>query len=233
MGRKPIVVSAFDAELFGHWWYEGPQWLDFYIRKTAYDQSTVGLITGSGYLNAHPVHQTATPAMSSWGEKGFFGVWCNEKTDWVLVHVNDCIRRMVALCEPRCDTLPPPRIRRALNQCARELLLAQSSDWPFIMNNGTSVQYATRRVREHVGRFHYLADAIERNDIDEASLAGLEYVDSIFPAIDYRAFGKSGIETATDSAKGTQLLRTKKRMLNRGKINRTEYVRPWKGLFRA
>jgi 1,4-alpha-glucan branching enzyme len=68
------------------------------------------------------------------------------------------------------------------------LLLAQSSDWPFIINNGTSSEYAARRVNDHIARFHFLADSIENKAIDEEKLSALEYIDNIFPGIDYKTF---------------------------------------------
>jgi len=71
MSRKPIVVAPYDAELFGHWWYEGPMFLELLFRKMQWDQSTVAPITPSGYLNEYPTNQVATPSMSSWGEKGY------------------------------------------------------------------------------------------------------------------------------------------------------------------
>ena len=77
---------------------------------------------------------------------------------------------------------------RALNQCVRELLLAQSSDWPFIINTGTSEGYAVRRIKDHVARFRYLADSIEKKSIDEEYLSAMEEIDNIFPNADYRLF---------------------------------------------
>src|SRR5690606_21542739 len=67
MDRPPLIVAPYDAELFGHWWFEGPQWLDFLIRKIAYDQQTFRLTTPSDYLNEFPRNQAARPSMSSWG----------------------------------------------------------------------------------------------------------------------------------------------------------------------
>jgi 1,4-alpha-glucan branching enzyme len=188
MATAPIVVAPFDAELFGHWWYEGPQWLDFLIRKMVYDQKSVELISPLSYLERHPVHQRATPATSSWGHKGTFEIWCNGKTDWILSQNNECVRRLVSIVSRVRDAQPSPEISRALNQCVRELFLAQSSDWPFIISNGTSVQYATRRVKDHVSRFHFLADAVEKNEISMRHLESLEYLDRIFPEADYRIF---------------------------------------------
>jgi len=187
-GRDPIIVATFDAELFGHWWFEGPQWLDFLIRKIVYDQSTISLISPLNYLNNHPVQQYGTPSMSSWGDRGFFDVWCNGKTDWALTQVYECIRRMVHLAKKHMKSPPELPISRALNQCVRELLLAQSSDWPFMITNGTSIQYASRRIRDHISRFHFLADAIEQDRLHEHDVSALEYLDRIFPKVDYHLF---------------------------------------------
>jgi 1,4-alpha-glucan branching enzyme len=78
--------------------------------------------------------------------------------------------------------------KRALQQCMRELLLAQGSDWPFIINDGTSTEYAERRVKDHVARFHYLANGIEQNTIDQEKLSALEHLDNLFANVDYSLF---------------------------------------------
>ena len=188
METTPIVVAPFDAELFGHWWFEGPQWLDFVIRKAAFDQSTLELTTLSRYLDYHPVHQIGVPCTSSWGHKGYFEAWLNGKTDWIYPQLYECHRRMEILASRQGRQRVAPLTRKALNQCVRELLLAQSSDWPFIIYNGSAAEYATRRVKDHVARFHYLADCIENNSISEEHLFVLQQMDDIFPNADYRLF---------------------------------------------
>jgi len=188
METSPIVVAPFDAELFGHWWFEGPQWLDFVIRKAAFDQNTLELTTLSGYLDHHPVHQTGTPSTSTCGHKGYFEAWLNVKTDWIYSQLYECGRRMEILIDRYGGEKIPVVVKRALNQCLRELLLAQSSDWPFIINNGTSAEYATRRVKDHVARFHYLADSIENNSVSREYLSAMEQMDNIFPDVDYKLF---------------------------------------------
>jgi len=188
METAPVVVAPFDAELFGHWWFEGPQWLEFVIRKAAYDQKTLELTTLSGYLKRHPVHQVGVPCTSTWGHKGYFEAWLNGKTDWIYPQLRECARRMEEMASRYGKGKIPARIRRALNQCMRELLLAQSSDWPFIINNGTSEGYAVRRIKDHVSRFHRLAVSIENNAVDGEDLAALEWMDNIFPDIDFRVF---------------------------------------------
>lgn len=188
METTPIVVAPFDAELFGHWWFEGPQWLDFVIRKAAFDQKILDLSTLSGYLDSHPVHQAGIPCTSSWGHKGYFESWLNGKTDWIYPQLHECNRRMEFLATEKGKGRIPALTLRALNQCVRELLLAQSSDWTFMINNGASAGYAARRVKDHVGRFYYLAESIENNCVNEDHLSILEQMDNIFPNVDYRLF---------------------------------------------
>lgn len=188
METAPIVVAPFDAELFGHWWFEGPQWLNFVMRKAAFDQDVLELSTLSDYLDRHPVHQAGTPCTSTWGHKGYVDGWLNGKTDWIYPQLYECGYRMEKLARQYGQETENALTRRALNQCMRELLLAQSSDWPFIINDETSTDYAVRRVKDHVARFHYLAEAIERDAIDEEYLAALEAMDNIFPQADYTLF---------------------------------------------
>ncbi|MEB3187072.1 MAG: 1,4-alpha-glucan branching protein domain-containing protein [bacterium] len=187
MGRAPIVISPYDAELYGHWWYEGPQFLDFFIRKAVHDQDVFKLTTPAEYLTNEPVQQVAMPSTSSWGDKGYAEFWLNETNDWVYPHLHHAADKMVELARS-FDVNGHSLTERALNQCARELLLAQSSDWAFIMKTGTMVEYAVKRTRSHIQRFHKLYDEIQRGQIDEAWLAKCEYLDNIFPEINYRVY---------------------------------------------
>jgi 1,4-alpha-glucan branching enzyme len=186
MGRKPIIVSPYDAELLGHWWYEGPQWLDMLLRKVHYDQGNIRTVTPSEYLEENPENQRSTPSMSSWGYKGYCEVWLEDSNDWIYRHLHKAAARMVELAGNHggADELT----RRALNQAAREVLLAQASDWAFIMKTGTMVQYAVKRTKDHVTRFNALYEMITRGRVDRGFLEDLEYRDNIFPDIDYRAY---------------------------------------------
>lgn len=138
LNKKPVVVSMYDAELFGHWWYEGPDFINFLFRKIRYDQKTFATITPSEYLDSNPRNQVITPAASSWGDKGYYEVWLNNSNDWLYRHFHKMTERMIGLAETNRNETNGIRID-ALNQAARELLLAQGSDWAFIMttkNNG-------------------------------------------------------------------------------------------------
>lgn len=182
--RKPIIVSPYDAELFGHWWYEGPDWLNFLIRKIAYDQKTIAMITPSEYLERYPRNQVITPSFSSWGWKGYSEVWLEGSNDWIYRHLHKASERMSELVKlyPAAHGLS----LRALNQALRELLLAQSSDWAFIMKTGTHVPYAEKRTKDHLLRFTKLYYQIKSNNINEMWLGDIEYKDNIFSDLDYR-----------------------------------------------
>jgi 1,4-alpha-glucan branching enzyme len=182
MDRPPLVVSPYDAELFGHWWYEGPEFLDYFIRKAYYDQQVFRLTTPHHYLQDHPTQQVAQPSASSWGEEGYWKVWLNEKNEWILPHLDVAETRMTELARQ----FPNPRglIARALKQAGRELLLAQASDWPFILRTGTSPEYARRRVKDHLLRFIALHEQLTQTQVDEEWLGKIEARDNVFPSLD-------------------------------------------------
>jgi 1,4-alpha-glucan branching enzyme len=185
MQQAPIIVSPYDAELFGHWWYEGPMFLDFLIRKSWHDQTTYSLTHLADYLRSHPKQQVCRLAQSSWGYKGFHEFWLNETNAWIYPHLHKAAERMIELgSKEPADELE----LRALNQAARELLLAQSSDWAFIMRTGTMVPYAVRRTRSHLMRFNKLYDEINVGKIDSGWLEKVEAIDNIFAKVDYRVY---------------------------------------------
>ena len=90
---EPIVLAPFDAELFGHWWYEGPMFLNFF-RKAVYDQKVFELTTPSAYLEKHDTLQILSPSPSSWGNKGFWEVLLDESNSWIYPHLHAAARRM-------------------------------------------------------------------------------------------------------------------------------------------
>lgn len=190
--KKPLVTSMYDAELYGHWWYEGPDFLEFLFKKLHYDQDSIRPVTPSEYLAENPDNQVIQPAMSSWGDKGYNEVWLNGGNDWIYRHLIKAAQRMVELADrfPNADGI----LQRALNQLGRELLLAQSSDWAFLMTMGTAMQYSTKRTKEHIQRFMALYDQISSNAINEDYLRGLEWRDNIFPQLDYKIYNSSHVK---------------------------------------
>ncbi len=188
MGRKPIIISPYDAELFGHWWFEGPDWINFLIRKVYFDQKTIKLISPSDYLKIYPRNQVLTPSFSSWGWKGYNEVWLEGSNDWIYKHIHKAVERMIELADMHSNRDPDDFTRRALNQAARELLLAQSSDWAFILKTQTHSSYAYRRTKDHIYRFTRLYDEIKSAHIDGGFLSDIEYKDNLFPDIDYKIY---------------------------------------------
>jgi len=184
LDRPPVVVAPYDAELFGHWWYEGPEFLDFLVRKACCDQQAFELTTPGEFLGRHPTNQVATPAASSWGEGGYWRVWLNEKNEWIYPHLRVAQERMTELAQrfPQPDALQ----ERLLQQAARELLLAQASDWPFILRTGTSPDYARKRVKDHLLRFTRIYEQLTAAQLDEEWLKQVEWRDNIFPNVNYR-----------------------------------------------
>lgn len=186
MGRKPIIVAPYDAELLGHWWYEGPQFLDFLIRKVAFDQDTIRLATPTDYLREYSVNQVSTPSLSSWGWKGYSETWLSGANDWIYRHLHKASLRMSEMAHRfRSQN---GFARRVLNQAARELMLAQSSDWAFIIHTGTVVPYAVKRTKEHLLNFNDLCEGLQNSCLDEARLRELEDRNRVFPNINFETF---------------------------------------------
>ncbi len=178
MEGKPIIVAPYDAELFGHWWFEGPDWINYLLRKVAYDQHTFEMSTPRHYLQEKPKLQVCTPADSSWGDKGYYEVWANGANEWIYLHLHQAAERMVELAQH------PDRgsetVERAVRQAMRELLLAQSSDWAFIITTQTAVDYAVQRTTVHLERFNTLYSQINQGNIDLGFLSDIESKDNLF-----------------------------------------------------
>ena len=187
MDRAPLIVCPYDAELYGHWWFEGPQFLDFFARKLGCDQTEVEMTTCAQYLEDQPTNAVAHASPSSWGAGGYSSVWVDGSNDWIYRHVHHAEARMHDLAR-RHATTSSPVITRALNQAGRELLLAQSSDWAFIMKTNTAVAYACDRLKSHLARFTRLDESVSRGDVDEAWLADIEGRDNLFPELDFHVF---------------------------------------------
>jgi len=187
MDRPPLTVCAFDAEIFGRWWHEGPIWLESVIRKIHADPQ-LEMITPPKYLELHPDNQVSVPSFSSWGNNGYAQVWLNGKNDWIYRHLHKAIERLQELVEryPNESGLK----EWVLNQAAREVLLSQASDWPFIMKMGSTVPYAVQRVREHLFNFTKIYEDLCRNTVNTEWITRIEKRNNLFPDLDYRIFRK-------------------------------------------
>ena len=211
LDRPPLIVSPYDAELFGHWWFEGPEFLEAVLRRL-HREPDLELVTPREYLERHDECEVAQPPLSTWGARGYVDVWLSPENDWIYPRLEAVTRRLVAAvgrlglaAETRRHgetagsdpALPGSRIdprgrglaRRALEQASRELLLAQASDWPFIMKMGTMVEYARRRVEAHLERCDELLAAAQAGTIVESRLDELEGRDNVFAEMDLSVWG--------------------------------------------
>lgn len=184
LGRPPVVVAPYDAELFGHWWFEGPEFLDLVVRNSVHNQQAYRLSSPTDVINSGLDFQVTMPAASSWGAYGYNDTWLNERNNWIWPHVHHAVEALERITADRPSAIGTEQ--RALNQLAREALLASSSDWPFIMTMGTMVPYAEKRIRTHINRFIRLLDQIQSGAIDDEWLTAVEAQDNIFRYIDYR-----------------------------------------------
>ncbi len=190
--RQPIIVAPYDAELFGHWWFEGTHWLEWVLRLAS-DSSGVRLISCGDYLKQQPSPQVATPAASTWGDQGYSSYWINETNAWIYPLLHKAELEMEKLARDVQGLALTPIQTRALNQAARSILLAQASDWPFIMKSGTTIDYANKRVTDYLARFNYLHDCFRKNRLNERYLTALEIMDNLFPDIDFRDYNPSRV----------------------------------------
>ena len=186
MDRPPLIVSMYDAELFGHWWYEGPDFI-YHVLREMHNSPVMRTITAPEYLSLYPENQTAVPPMSSWGYKGYNEFWLNGSNDWVYPHLHKGVERMIEIANRFKNNRKSPIIR-ACNQAARELLLAQSSDWAFIMRTNTMVDYAKKRTVDHLGRLEKIHRQLSDGKIDMKWLKEIEFRDNIFPEIDFKVW---------------------------------------------
>ncbi|MHB1357202.1 MAG: 1,4-alpha-glucan branching protein domain-containing protein [Anaerolineae bacterium] len=186
-GGYGIIASNYDAELFGHWWFEGVSWLREVLRSLSSSQ-VVDMTTANRFITQHEPTQMMAVPESSWGSGGTHWTWDNADTHWMWEVIHAAESRMERLVSryPQADTDQ----QKALNQAARELLLLESSDWPFLVTTGQAKEYATKRFESHVERFNHLATMLEAGTIvDAVKLAvSLYEVDKVFPTIDYRWF---------------------------------------------
>jgi 1,4-alpha-glucan branching enzyme len=185
---RPVVTATYDAELFGHWWYEGPEWLNFVLRKGSETGAPFRFVTPTEYISENPVDQTVKPSMSSWGYKGYSSTWVDASNSWIYRHLHRAAKLMIETSSSNINA--KGLLERTLNQVARELLLAQASDWPFMMKTGNAGNFAKNKFKEHIGNFFSLHRGIVSKSINETDLSVLEKKNNIFPDLDFRLYIK-------------------------------------------
>lgn len=186
-GKPPIIVSMQDTELYGHWWYEGPYWLYILIKKIYYDQDKIDFITPGEYIDKYPEMQISKPNISSWGSGGSNARWLRCTPADIYIHLEILAGKMTEIAK-KFKTENNNLKVRALNQCARELLLLQSSDWYFNLTCHRVEEYTYKRINMHIERFQKLYEQLENDNLDEKYIKDLENKDQILSEIDFRDY---------------------------------------------
>jgi 1,4-alpha-glucan branching enzyme len=186
----PIIVSPYDCELFGHWWHEGPLWIDRLFRKLAHEEGIQCLSLGDFIGRYKTSFSSVKMGPSSWGLNADFTVWQNPEHGWIWPYINTCSREMeqLLLLLERQGNPADERGRRIIRQMALELLLLQGSDWPFLLFTTQAKEYANQRFHHHHQRFQKLfwaaKDLSDRSRLKDQELQNMEDVDSLWLDID-------------------------------------------------
>lgn len=198
-GKEGLLMVSFDTELFGHWWFEGLHFIKKVIKTLHQHIPSVTRQTAGEYLDqTKPSHAVTLPE-SSWGQGGHFWVWQNHQTEWMWTMIHAAERRMEQIAENNYEETDPLKLR-VLNQITRELLLLQSSDWPFLITTWQARDYATDRFLEHKDHFEKLASMIENNNIDEEYLQYCEDKDNPFSHANFRYYHPSAVPNPVNDA---------------------------------
>ena len=186
MWKKPIIVAPYDAELFGHHWYEGPQFLYYLFKKLHHDQNQTELTTPSAYLAANPTGQDMYCNVSSWGHEGTFEKWMYGATSWMYRHGHEAARRLGELCKD--GGADNELQKRVLAQAARQLMIATSSDLPFVISNGHFVDRMKEQFCGNLRGFYDLCEDYQRlragHSFDESRLRSLELENPLIANMD-------------------------------------------------
>ncbi len=188
-----ILISPYDFELYGHWWMEGILWLKKIIELYSSNKN-IEMITISDYVSKYEEHFSVIKmAESSWGEGGHFQVWKNPEYGWIWPYINASIKDFENILE----TIPNPNEWeiRILKQIARELLLMEGSDWPFLLYTKQAKEYANQRFHHHHQRFNKLLwaakDFTDKSRMNLETLEEIESIDSCFQNININYFKKN------------------------------------------
>ena len=188
-GRQGVCVAPFDAELFGHWWFEGPRFLRDVILTMSHDEN-VKLMTSEEALYHFPPDKVVRLPEGSWGENGNHSVWINDKTRWIWEMEYRAENRMLKLLH-ELPWKKNDEVRQLLERAGRQLLLLQASDWPFVIHSGGAVDYGIQRFSGHATQFDratLMAEEVAAgkplSDLRKIELQEMDSHDSIFPHID-------------------------------------------------
>jgi 1,4-alpha-glucan branching enzyme len=185
-GRPGLVVAAYDTELFGHWWHEGPAWLERVLRLLP--EAGVQVTTLAGAIEAGHVGEPVDLPAGSWGSGKDWRVWDGAHVDDLAAQSSVVAERLLAVVDKQVRAATPRR--DDLDQLAREAMLVASSDWAFCVAKDSAAGYARDRAASHAERFHRLADRMESGRADDRLTSELRAVDGPFGHLDARGLAR-------------------------------------------
>lgn len=209
-GREstPVLCAPFDAELFGHWWFEGPMWLEAVCRKLHEHEAAIATIICSEYVDRYRGADSIAMQEGSWGAEGCHQVWMNPETSWTYTHIYSAELYTREVCTAgvwRNSDMG----KRIVQQLCRELLLMESSDWQFLITTGAARDYGEMRFLTHHDQFTEIKsmwEAFEQEGtLNEHMLMRLDEIerrDSIFAEIDPGYWAVEAVEASASRKPG-------------------------------
>lgn len=193
-GCSPVIVSPYDCELFGHWWAEGPAWIDATYRRLLNNQDVTCWSLDEYIATYKDTFSTIQLSPTTWGVNGDYTVWQSPEHAWLWPYINDAARQFEGVMDGLHGRDAPAgsRAARILAQLGRELLLMEGSDWPFLLFTRQAKEYANQRFHAHHQRFNKLLWAAKNLDepqrISERELREMEDIDNPWHDIDPAMF---------------------------------------------
>jgi 1,4-alpha-glucan branching enzyme len=179
--KEGVIVALYDTELFGHWWFEGPEWLYLVLKKL--QRTEVKPQKAGDCLDALHPHTLISLPEGSWGKGGFHWIWLNDDTSWIwdkIYKIEEEAKNLKHLPLANKKT-------RILKQFIREKFLLESSDWPFLISTWSARDYAENRAAEHFERAITLVDWLKRNGplnaVEQKLLEAWEEEDRLFEQV--------------------------------------------------
>ncbi len=187
----PLVLASYDTEFLGHGWKEGIYWLELTLRSLSAGES-VRLTTPSRFLADNLERLRSGLLSTTWGTDRDHSTWVNQETAWMWEEIYSAQERLRGLMAGGPPHAGASIETRALEQAVREVLLLESSDWPYMVAKNRARGYADERFRAHIERFTTLADAIEKGKLGDITqeLGEIEETDNIFAELDLSGMQK-------------------------------------------
>lgn len=192
----PLVLACYDTEFFGHGWKEGFYWLELTLRSLGGFES-MGISLPSSFLSTFRERAAVDLEETTWGTGRDHGTWLNAETEWMWDELACVEGRLEGAARSQGSSRTGALSRRVLLQAAREALLLESSDWPYMVAKDRASDYAIERFRCHMKRFNLLLGALEDTGVEsiETDLGEIEDADNVFAELDLRVvFGDGGHE---------------------------------------